>query len=525
MTAARYPALTSLPSTPAPCDLDAERAVLSGMLLDGAAAATALASGTPEMFYRSAHGIIFSAMHRLAAKGSAIDPITLRAELHAAGELDAVGGLEYIATLIDCVPTSAHVADHLRLVADKATRRQLVGNATAILEAAYNGKSLGDLATLLQTTASTITTGSVAGAPRWHTLATLMADPQASAPPVAVIPYLAFKSRTTLFAAREKDGKSTLASAGTAAVTRGRPFLGQSTTAGPVLWLAAEEHPNDLGQRATLFDTDLERVTVLRRCDNLFADLKAAIVATRPVLLVVDTLASCVDGLVDDPHSSTAWTPVMLAFTALARDYDLAVLLLHHARKSDGAYRDSTAVGAGVDVILEMSTPVEDTNARLLKARARWAMSPFTVRYTGHGYELSGGELSLDTRVLLHIERNPGQSGRRLRDVVGGRASDVDAAVRGLIVRGAVVERPGPNRAKLLFAANDAPPEFPGVSQPDSPDAPTSASHECVPPLSRNDLSTDAQGGASHSLTLGCESGRTQEHGDAWEPESMQGGS
>jgi hypothetical protein len=518
---ARDPALTSLTSMSTPCDLDAEQAVLSAMLLDGTAAATAVASGTPAMFYRTAHGLIFAAMQRLAAKGSAIDPVTLRAELDATGELDKVGGIEYLATLIDCVPSGAHVADYLRLVADKATRRQLIGNATAILEAAHNGKSLGDLATLLQTTVATITTASVAGTPRWHTLATLMADPEASAPPVAVIPNLAFKARTSLLAAREKDGKSTFASAGVAAVTRGRPFLGQPTTAGSVLWLAAEEHPNDLGQRATLFETDLDRVTVLTRCDDLFADLKAAIAATRPVLLVVDTLATATTGLVDDPHSSTAWTPVMVQFTALARDHDLAVLLLAHSRKSDGAYRDSTAIGAGVDVILEMSTPLDDTVARFIKARARWAMTPFTVRRTGHGYDLSGGELSTDARVLLHIEREPGLSKQRLREAVGGRAADVDMALRGLLYRKVVVEVPGPRGAKLLYPAKDAPPDLTS-SQPENrdevPDEVVTPSRDPVPTSAHNDLAPDEVARSSQFLTLGGQPGRGQDHGDAWEP-------
>jgi hypothetical protein len=156
------------------------------------------------------------------------------------------------------------------------------------------------------------------------------------------------------------------------------------------------------------------------------------------VLIVVDTLATWADRWVEDARSATSWTPVMAALTALARDTGAAVVLLHHARKSDGQYRDSSAIGAGVDVILEMAQHTEDPNMRTLKARGRWSMQGFAVRLAGDAYELAGGELSLDARVLLYIERTPGCSLRRLRDGIGGRAADVDAALRRLLDRGAI---------------------------------------------------------------------------------------
>jgi hypothetical protein len=204
------------------------------------------------------------------------------------------------------------------------------------------------------------------------------------------------------------------------------------------LWVAVEEHPHDLAQRALAFGADPERLVVLGPTDEPLDVLRDAVEAVLPALVVVDTLPTWADSFVEDARSATSWTPVMAALTAVARESGAAVVLLHHARKSDGAYRDSSAIGAGVDVILEMNPHSEDPCMRTLRARGRWAMLGFAIRLVGNAYELAGGELSLDARVLLYIERTPGCSGQRVREGIGGRAADLDAALRRLLDRGAV---------------------------------------------------------------------------------------
>lgn len=144
------------PAPPMPQDIAAEKAVLCAMLNDATAAQVALAEGSPDMFFAERHGVIFGAMQRLSRTSSAIDVLTLRNELEAKHELDQIGGAEYLASLIDEVPTYTHVADHLRLVADKHRRRRLLANAGLLVEAAHNGKNLHEVATLLQSTAATM---------------------------------------------------------------------------------------------------------------------------------------------------------------------------------------------------------------------------------------------------------------------------------------------------------------------------------------------------------------------------------
>lgn len=287
----------------------------------------------------------------------------------------------------------------------------------------------------------------------WRTLAEILDDPQALAPPEAVVPRLAWRGRVTLLAAREKDGKSTIATAGAAAVTRGTPFLdGKPGDPAAVLWVAVEEHPHDLAQRAVQFGADPDRLVVLGLTDEPLETLRAAVADVKPALLVIDTLPTWADRWVEDARSATSWTPVMVALTALARESDAALLILHHSRKSDGAYRDSSAIGAGVDVILEMSRHPEDPNLRTVKARGRWPMQGFVVRLVGDGFELGGGTLSLDARVLLFVERNPGATGKAVRDGAGGRAGDVDDALRRLVDRGAVRDAGSGERHEYYLA-------------------------------------------------------------------------
>jgi replicative DNA helicase len=125
----------------APWSNDAEQAVLGAMLLDQDAALKAAEFLDDTMFYKEAHRVLFRAMVSLTERGDVIDPVTLRDELGKRGDLERAGGMEYIATLIDVVPTAANVEYHTRIVRDKAVLRRLVDAATEIIQDVYEGKA------------------------------------------------------------------------------------------------------------------------------------------------------------------------------------------------------------------------------------------------------------------------------------------------------------------------------------------------------------------------------------------------
>lgn len=282
--------------------------------------------------------------------------------------------------------------------------------------------------------------------PRIRTLGEILDDPVAMAEPEEVVRRLAYKARSTLFAGREKLGKSTLVAAAIGAASgEGRRFLDGVAGPAEVLLLALEEHAGDVARRLRAFGADRYAVRIIDALDHALDQLAAVVLDLRPDLIVVDTLPALVERLGLDPGRSSDWTPVMAKITRLARATGAAIVLLHHANKSDGRYRDSTAIGAGVDVILEMSEDPSDSAVRKLRARGRVPVRDFSVRYVVEGdrpyFELTGIELPLETRVLAAVEANPGGSTRVIRNEVSGQASRVQHALAQLERAGHIVDR------------------------------------------------------------------------------------
>lgn len=111
----------------------AEASVLGGMLIDAAAVPRALEILDATMFFREAHRRLYRSMTRLFEQGSALDVITVSEALRKEGELENAGGMEYIASLLDAVPTAANIEYHARIVREKALLRRLVEAANEIV--------------------------------------------------------------------------------------------------------------------------------------------------------------------------------------------------------------------------------------------------------------------------------------------------------------------------------------------------------------------------------------------------------
>ncbi len=116
-----------------PWSEDAERAVLAAMLLSADAIVAAAELVTEDMFYREGHRRLFRAMMAVHNAGAVVDPLTLANELDQRGDLTGAGGKDYIAGLLDEVPTAANVEHHCRIVREKALRRRLIETATSLV--------------------------------------------------------------------------------------------------------------------------------------------------------------------------------------------------------------------------------------------------------------------------------------------------------------------------------------------------------------------------------------------------------
>jgi replicative DNA helicase len=123
-----------------PYSEEAEAAVLGAVLLDRDALAKALEFVDETMFYREGHRLLFRAMRMLETQGNVIDPLTLSDELARQGDLARAGGKEYIAVLIDAVPTAANIEYHAKIVREKALLRRLIEVSTSIVQEAFDGQ-------------------------------------------------------------------------------------------------------------------------------------------------------------------------------------------------------------------------------------------------------------------------------------------------------------------------------------------------------------------------------------------------
>src|SRR5437867_13246772 len=137
-----------------PQSLEAEEAVLGGILLDNTALDRITELVHVDDFYREVHRKVFRAMLDLSARNEPSDLITLAEVLKARGELADVGGSAYLAELAERVPTAAHVAQYAKIVRDKSILRGLTGAATELAMHGYEGA--GDVAELLDRAAQLI---------------------------------------------------------------------------------------------------------------------------------------------------------------------------------------------------------------------------------------------------------------------------------------------------------------------------------------------------------------------------------
>jgi replicative DNA helicase len=123
-----------------PQNLEAEMAVLGSMLLDENAIFVACESIDKDSFYKDSHSKIFEAIISLYNSNKAVDLITLTDELKRYAVLDEIGGVSYLTSLANIVPTSANISHYVNIVKEKSILRTLINNATKIVSLCYESE-------------------------------------------------------------------------------------------------------------------------------------------------------------------------------------------------------------------------------------------------------------------------------------------------------------------------------------------------------------------------------------------------
>ena len=127
-----------------PQSLEAEQSVLGAILLDNQSLNKSVEILSQDDFYREAHRQIFKGMLELSERNEAIDLITLSEHLKKQYVLEDIGGVGYLASLVQAIPTAANIQYHSKIVHEKGVLRDLIQASTEIVTQGLDGTRNAD---------------------------------------------------------------------------------------------------------------------------------------------------------------------------------------------------------------------------------------------------------------------------------------------------------------------------------------------------------------------------------------------
>ncbi|MCX7037008.1 MAG: replicative DNA helicase [Proteobacteria bacterium] len=121
-----------------PHSVEAEQAVLGGLLLDPTAWDQVADTIGATDFYRNDHRLVFEAIGTLVAEGKPFDVVTVAEHLQARERLEDAGGMAYLGTLARDTPTAANVRAYATIVRERALLRGLVAAGNFIASSVFD---------------------------------------------------------------------------------------------------------------------------------------------------------------------------------------------------------------------------------------------------------------------------------------------------------------------------------------------------------------------------------------------------
>ena len=123
-----------------PYNLEAEQSVLGSMLLSKDAIFTAVERLKADDFYKDSHQRIFELLLELHENREPVDLITVTEAMRSKKMLEQVGGVTYLTTLTEIVPTAANISYYCDIVEEKSLIRKLINTCSKVLSMAYEAK-------------------------------------------------------------------------------------------------------------------------------------------------------------------------------------------------------------------------------------------------------------------------------------------------------------------------------------------------------------------------------------------------
>ncbi|HWN01222.1 MAG TPA: DnaB-like helicase N-terminal domain-containing protein [Streptosporangiaceae bacterium] len=356
-------AFTRLP----PQDLEAEQAVLGGMLLSRTAIEEVTRVLTPPECYRPAHETIFRTILDLYAKGEPADPITVGGELGKRGQLQRVGGGDYLHHLVQTVPSATNAEYYAEIVHEHAVRRRIIEAAVRVTQWGYEGSS--DVDDLLASTRKEIETATaVRGAtqPTHLTSALLEWDPFFATDfgSVELLPgKLLAPGQQITIVGDGKAGKSLFVQEWLWRMATGQSVLGDRPQQPiPLLYVDAENGHQDIQERFLSYGGGPGRMGLMsyasfppiRPLDTAGggADLMAMVTECEAQLVCLDTVSRFISGPENDADT---WLSLYRhTLLPLKRAGIASVRLDHMGKDGERGARGSSAKTQDVDHVWEL---------------------------------------------------------------------------------------------------------------------------------------------------------------------------
>jgi replicative DNA helicase len=130
-------ALAHLSLRQPPHSMEAEQALLGGLLANNRGLAEVEELLRAEHFVAPAHQLIFATIGQMVARGGLADAVSLKARLEHDGRLQEVGGTEYLASLLTAMVMTRGLSAYANVIVDSWMRRELIDVLSAILERAF----------------------------------------------------------------------------------------------------------------------------------------------------------------------------------------------------------------------------------------------------------------------------------------------------------------------------------------------------------------------------------------------------
>lgn len=120
-----------------PHNIEAELSVLGSILINKHALGEIQSELAAADFYRESHAVIYEAMLDVYGRGEATDPVVIAQDLRSKSQLENVGGMDFLSSLVDLTPNSVRIKHYADIVKRTSILRQLITAAQDISEIGY----------------------------------------------------------------------------------------------------------------------------------------------------------------------------------------------------------------------------------------------------------------------------------------------------------------------------------------------------------------------------------------------------